>query len=123
MRHFTRGQVEDFVRNIHEVTPNALEVTRVEVAFFNDVSLALWLVTYDIIHLKNELGEFRTHFHELITEVQFVDGEWVLCPYVSSEVPAGFATPTEEDLVIESRRVEKLLKAQEWSAKAKAVQS
>lgn len=115
MRHFTREQVEDFVRKIHEVTPNVLEVTRVEVASFNDMAIALWLVTYDIIHLKNELGEFLTHFHEMLTEVQFADGEWALCPYVTSDVPKGCDTPEEEDKVIQVQRAERLRKAQEWA--------
>lgn len=95
MRTFTRAQVEEFIQKMHSPRSGAgweIEVKNVELIYFPQNTTG-WHVTFAY---RRDYPHMSTDVSEIVYEEE-IGEKLQLMPAIEREIPAGFATPEEED--------------------------
>jgi hypothetical protein len=106
-RHFTYADIEKFFNERSEKL-NASSDLKVErqivcISILPELSPPTWIVQYSATYHKGTESEWTDHALLLITEKRDYKGDpWLNGP-MRHDLPAGFASPAEEDAEIERR--------------------
>ena len=83
--HFTRKQVEAFVREVHTPHNESMTIEIACIETFPELPMPFWKVSYDLVDHGLRGQEYRTRLVDLVTEHQGIGGI-MLWPLVGKEL-------------------------------------
>jgi hypothetical protein len=84
-QHFTKAQVEAFVREVHTPRDGSMTIEIARVEIFPELPMVIWKVSYDIVDHGARGQEYRTRLVDLVTEHKGLSGI-MLWPLVGKEL-------------------------------------